>query len=90
MRRESESPSPQPRVLVVNPGSKIRFQFPLGMPLPVSLTSIITFLSSDEMRTSIDPCPCRASSEFFIRFSTTHSNSAALMLACTGAMASPL
>ena len=90
IRRESDNPRPQPRVLVVKPGSKMRFQLLLGIPLPVSLTSIITCCSSDEMRTSIAPWPCRASSEFFIRFSTTHSNSAALMFACTGAMASPL
>ena len=90
MRRESESPRPQPRVLVVKPGSKMRFQLLLGMPLPVSRTSIITLRSSDEIVTSMAPWPCRASSEFFMRFSTTHSKRAELMLACTGAMASPL
>lgn len=49
---ESEAPSPG---LVVKPGSKIRFQLLLGIPLPVSLMSIITCLSSEEISTSIRP-----------------------------------
>lgn len=36
----SDRPNPQPRVLVVKPGSKIRLKLLLGIPLPVSLTSM--------------------------------------------------
>ena len=67
----------------------MRFHFDFGIPFPVSDTSTHAFLLSWPMLTRIVPSPCRASSEFFIRFSITHSKRVALMFTLMFSLSSP-
>ena len=74
MRRERLRPRPQPRFLVVKPGLKISRCWARGMPLPVSSTSISTWVPRRRARRKMAPVrSIRASSAFLSKFSITHS-----------------
>lgn len=75
MRRTRESPRPQPRFLVVYPGLKTVLKRDLGMPFPVSVTSIQMCRLRRPVVMVIMPRPSMASTAFLVRFSMTHENS---------------
>ena len=91
MRFARLSPSPQPRFLVVKPGRKTLPMSFLRMPLPVSVTSRMAFVSVSSTWIVMVPCPPpMASTAFLQRFSITHSKSDALRLTTMSSLGSSL